>query len=366
MQYLQLVALTEESFRPLGVIADTPPSKLACMLSVYGSPRPITSRGVFRAMRYVIPLTFAVTCALTALLGVEPSLPAPTAAVRPELAQRIGKLEAASLEGDFREVLALAGELRDELRRGLPDSKTLLARLEVQVATANLALGDLAGATQALQQALEWDPQLKLDPATAPRKLSKLLAGMRSGWDVDARPEPATGAVAAQAPDTVPAPAARPRTAPAQLAAAVSPSLPPSPLSASEDAEAAARWRAMPDSKGWWSALTGQPCRINFEDLARLTVREGRLDDGQRVNWSEFGDASTVAVLARADQPIVTPLAFGFHESGGPPAAVFIRFEARGEVRRGVLPLKVGGRYLELARTAEAPGVLRGRNTSNR
>jgi hypothetical protein len=308
-------------------------------------------------MRYVIPLTFAVTCALTALLGVEPSLPAPTAAVKPELAQRIGALEAASLEGDFREVLALAGDLRDELRRGLPDSKALLARLEVQVATANLALGDLAGATQALQQALEWDPQLKLDPTTAPRKLSKLLGGLRSGWDEAAQ---------AQAPDAAPAPAAGPSTAPPQLSAAVSPSLPPSPLSASEDEEAAARWRAMPDSKGWWSALTGQPCRINFEDLARLTVREGRLDEGQRVNWSEFGDASTVAVLARADQPIVTPLAFGFHESGGPPAAVFIRFEARGEVRRGVLPLKVGGRYLELARTAEAPGVLRGRNTSNR
>ena len=313
-------------------------------------------------MRYVIPLTFAVTCALTALLGVDPRLPAPAAAVRPDLAQRLGALEQKAVEGDFREVLALAEELRPELTGGVPESKPLLARLEVQVATANLALGDVPGATQALERALQWDPDLSLNPQTASRKLSNLLAGLRTGWDRGVASGPgAQPALPASAPAPAPAPA------PTQMAAATPTTVAlPSPLTSGEDEEAAARWRDMPDTQGWWSALTGQPCRIDFEDLARLTVREGRLDEGQRVNWMEFGDAATVAVLARADEPIVTPLAFGFHESGGPPAAVWIRFEARGEVRRGVLPLKVGGRYLELARTAEAPGVLRGRNTSMR
>lgn len=318
-------------------------------------------------MRYVIPLTFAVTCALTALLGVDPRLPAPAAAVRPDLAQRLGGIEEKAVEGDFREVLALAEELRPELIGGVPESKPLLARLEVQIATANLALGDVPGATQALERALQWDPQLVLNPQTASRKLTNLLAGLRTGWDRGVAAAPAaqpTAAVPASVPAAAP-PAAVP--APTQLAGATpTPISLPSPLTSGEDEEAAARWREMPDTQGWWSALTGQPCRIDFEDLARLTVREGRLDEGQRVNWLDFGDAATVAVLARADEPIVTPLAFGFHESGGPPAAVWIRFEARGEVRRGVLPLKVGGRYLELARTAEAPGVLRGRNTSMR
>src|SRR5262245_20816848 len=105
-------------------------------------------------MRYVIPLTFAVTCALTALLGVDPRLPAPSAAVRPDLAQRLGGVEEAAVAGDFREVLAMAGDLRKELLSGAPESNPLLARLEVQVATANLALGDVPGATQALERAL--------------------------------------------------------------------------------------------------------------------------------------------------------------------------------------------------------------------
>ena len=341
-------------------------------------------------MRYVIPFTFAFTCAFTALLGIDPSPRAPAAAVRSGLEEQLGTIERSAVDGEFREVLARAGTLRDELAAGRPDSRPLLARLEVQVATANLALGDLAGATQALERALAANPALKLDPQTAPRKLAKLLAGLQTGFQLEAAtgledeamPAPArkpVGAAPVPAPAPVPV-AARPVARPAEptpvpAAPAAGTQLASAPSAGvlrglakmtPEEELAAERWRTMPDSAGWWSARTGQPCRIRFDDVARLTVREGRLDDGQRVNWAEFGDAASVAVLQRADQPIVTPLAFGFHESGGPPAAVWIRFESRGEVRRGVLPLKVGGRYLELGRTAEAPGVLRGRNASLR
>jgi len=320
-------------------------------------------------MRYVIPLTFAITCALTALLGVDPRLPTSTAAVQPSLAQRVRGLEETAVSGDFRAVLTLATPLREELIAEVPDARPLLARLEVQVATANLALGDVAGATQSLQRALEWNPKLILNPATASRKLSNLLSGLRREPELDLEPESAPALAEAPAPEApAPEPAVEPDEAatPAVAASPASAGILRSLVSAGEDDEAAERWRLMPDRPGWWSALMGQPCRIDFEDLARLTVREGRLDEGQRVNWAEFGEASTVAVLSRADQPIVTPLAFGFHESGGPPAAVWLRFESRGTVRRRVLPLKVGGRYLELARTAEAPRVLRGRNTSMR
>jgi hypothetical protein len=92
-----------------------------------------------------------------------------------ERSLRLG--EAALGAARFQEALRAATLARDALAE-LPDGADLAApraRLEVLAATAQIGLGDEAGAQESLLRAVEAEPGLRLDPArTSPKVLRAL------------------------------------------------------------------------------------------------------------------------------------------------------------------------------------------------
>lgn len=99
-----------------------------------------------------------------------------------------------------------------------------------------------------------------------------------------------------------------------------------------------------------WTALLGKPCRIDFGRVEALVVREGGLTHGQEVLWRrDVRPRRRVGRLAREDARTVVPLAFGIHPGSGRPSAAYIKLRSGGRTLDGVIPLKVGGRYLTMS-----------------
>lgn len=98
----------------------------------------------------------------------------------------------------------------------------------------------------------------------------------------------------------------------------------------------------------WWLHLKGQPCHVGFASHPGLNVRAGSLTDGAIVKWRNFSKNKAVARLFKRKDPVVTPIAFGFTKKGGPPLAAQIEFDHAGKRVKGVMALRINGRYLKL------------------
>ncbi len=112
----------------------------------------------------------------------------PQAEERAEAARRAAGLvedgETSLRAARFEEALGRALAAREALE-GLdrqPDVEPLRARGEVLAGTAQVALGDDAGAQESFERALAADPSLRLDPmTTSPKVLHVLEAARASG-----------------------------------------------------------------------------------------------------------------------------------------------------------------------------------------
>jgi len=94
--------------------------------------------------------------------------------------------------------------------------------------------------------------------------------------------------------------------------------------------------------------LLGKPCTIDFGDIRAVIVRQGDLAHGQQILWKrDIGSRARAGRIARDDKPVVVPLAFGFHPSGGRPTAAYSKVQGPRPLD-GVIPLKVADTFLEL------------------
>ena len=94
------------------------------------------------------------------------------------------EIEGFLVEGHFRTVLSVAGSARESLDQMAerPGAARRAARLEVLVATSQVALSRDADARSSFKRAIQADPDLRLDAAmTSPKVLRVFEAARRAG-----------------------------------------------------------------------------------------------------------------------------------------------------------------------------------------
>lgn len=102
----------------------------------------------------------------------------------------------------------------------------------------------------------------------------------------------------------------------------------------------------------WWSGLVGKRCVVRLDEagFSGLSVREGELRDGERVDWSSrFGKARKVGSIRAKGSATVLVEALGFGADGLPNAALVTLDKGK----RGVVSLQVEGKQV---RIEPAPG----------
>lgn len=145
-------------------------------------------------------------------------------------------------------------------------------------------------------------------------------------------PSPAAAAPPSAGPDATPSPAGGAAGGGGVAAAA--------PPDAAGGAEAGA---------DRWTALLGKRCRLDLGDIDALVVRGGNLRHGQEVLWRrDIGSQPRIGRIRRGDPLTVVPLAFGFRPGTERPSAAYMRLERSEGNLEGIVPLRVGGRYVEV------------------
>ena len=102
--------------------------------------------------------------------------------------------------------------------------------------------------------------------------------------------------------------------------------------------------------KKWWLGLRGHRCYIDFGNQRALIVRAGKLEKDQVASYSSFGKNKKITTLRKKNNPVVRPIAFGFHPADGEPNLVYlsIRGEDGHERMKGILSLRISGEKLKL------------------
>jgi hypothetical protein len=92
----------------------------------------------------------------------------------------------------------------------------------------------------------------------------------------------------------------------------------------------------------------GKTCRLDFGGVSGgISVRRGRLEDGQEVDWErDFGPADKLGLIPAGPKVRVEVKAIG--RTNGEPSAAWVVFRNRGTSLNGVISLKVGEKKLQL------------------
>jgi hypothetical protein len=120
----------------------------------------------------LLPLSHAEAAGLT---------PAPGSRELVVLHQAVDEIETLLFAANFQQAIAKARSARDGARnlpRG-PESLQVKARLEVLLSTAQIALGDRAGARSSMKRAVYMWPLLSLDERTTSPRVLELLRAVR-------------------------------------------------------------------------------------------------------------------------------------------------------------------------------------------
>jgi len=91
-------------------------------------------------------------------------------------------------------------------------------------------------------------------------------------------------------------------------------------------------------------------CRLDFGEITGgISVRRGRLNDGQDVDWDkDFGDAAKIGLIPAGDKVRVEVRGIGYAD--GKPVAASVVFRNRSVSLSGVIALVVGDKSLQLVR----------------
>lgn len=169
-------------------------------------------------------------------------------------------------------------------------------------------------------------------------------------------PAPALGAVQVAAAPAQAAPSPlHPMTAEAPHAAAP---VPDAKLGTLDDTRPAAQ--ELTGAPSWWSGLVGKRCVVLLGDVgfSALSVRDGEIADGDRVDWGgRFGKSRKVGSVRASKGALVQLEALGFGTDGTPNAAL-VTVLGRKKPVRGVISLQVEGKQvrLEPASDSQAAG----------
>lgn len=107
----------------------------------------------------------------------------------------------------------------------------------------------------------------------------------------------------------------------------------------------------------WWSGLVGTRCVVRLDEagFSGLSVRDGAIEDGERIDWgSRFGKAKKVGSVRAKGSAVVLVEALGFGADGVPNAAL-VTVPGR-KTARGVISLQVEGKQIRLEPAAEGAG----------
>jgi hypothetical protein len=103
-----------------------------------------------------------------------------------------------------------------------------------------------------------------------------------------------------------------------------------------------------PQINKWWEGLAGTVCEIDLGRARALTIRKGKVKDGQVTDWSAaFGSNPRIGLLSAAEKNIVTVHGVAVDEQGTPIAAE-VSLDKKGKITRGVIALHTQGLRVSL------------------
>ena len=98
-----------------------------------------------------------------------------------------------------------------------------------------------------------------------------------------------------------------------------------------------------PQDTNWWEGLTGKQCVVDLGNARALTIRKGKITDGQVADWAtDFGRLSRIGLMNALDKNVVTVHGVAINALGTPIAAE-ISLDKQGKITRGVIALHTQG-----------------------
>jgi len=93
----------------------------------------------------------------------------------------------------------------------------------------------------------------------------------------------------------------------------------------------------------WWEGLVDTTCEIDLGRARALTIRKGKVKDGQITDWSAaFGSNPRIGLLSASERNIATVHGVAVDEQGKPIAAE-ISLKRKNSTTRGVIALHTQG-----------------------
>jgi len=100
----------------------------------------------------------------------------------------------------------------------------------------------------------------------------------------------------------------------------------------------------------WWEDLSDTRCLVDLGRARALTIRKGKLRDGQVTEWaSAFGSLPRIGLLSALEKNVVTVHGVAVNDQGTPIAAE-ISYDRLGKTTRGIIALHTQGLKVTLRR----------------